>query len=117
MSIALSAFGRILFVSSACAVALSVYIGVWGCGCPSLISVCRIETAVFALINKAPNSASAADDITARIIWEMLSTAPLLDGISLRPAMKMWPPARLRDFGSDRYDASLWIARIMSLAR
>ena len=50
MSMALSAFGRILFVSSACAVALSVCMGVRGCGCPSSISVFRIETAVFALM-------------------------------------------------------------------
>ena len=102
-------------MSSARAVALSFCIGVRGCGCPSLISVCRIETAVFALMNRAPNSASAADDMTAQIIWEMLRTAPLLIGISLCPAMNMWPPAWLRDLGSKRYDASLWIARIMSL--
>ena len=68
MSMALSAFGWILLVSSACAVALSVCIGVRGCGCPSSIRVCRIATAVFALMNRAPNSASAADDMTARII-------------------------------------------------
>ena len=117
MSMALSAFGKILLVSSACAVALSVCIGVRGCGCPSSINVVRIETAVFALIKRAPSSASAADDITARIICEMLRTAPLLMGISSFPAMNMWPPARLRDFGSERYDASLWIARTMSLAR
>ncbi len=117
MSMALSAFGKILLVSSACDVALSVCIGVQGCGCPSWISVCRIETAVFALMNRAPSSASAADDMTARIIWEMLRTAPLLMGISSFPAMNMWPPARLRALGSERYDASLWIARTMSLAR
>ena len=70
----------------------------------------------FALMNRAPSSASAADDMTARIIWEMFRTAPLLMGISSFPAMNMWPPARLRDLGSDRYDASLWIARIISLA-
>ena len=117
MSMALSAFGKFLLVSSACAVALSVCIGVCGCGCPSSINVVRIETAVFALMKRAPSSASAADDITARIICEMLRTAPLLMGISSFPALNMWPPARLRDFGSERYDASLWIARTMSLAR
>ena len=117
MSMALSAFGRILLVSSTCAIALSVCIGVRGCGCPSLMSVCRIEMAVFALMNRAPSSASAADDMTARIIWEMLRTAPLLMGILSFPAMNMWPPARLRDLGSERYDALLWIARTMSLAR
>ena len=113
---ALSAFGRILLVSSACAVAFSVCIGVRGCGCPSSISVCRMAAAVFALMNRAHISASAADDMTVRIIWEMLSTAPLMMGISSFPAMNMWPPARLQDFGSKMYDALLWIARTMLLA-
>jgi hypothetical protein len=31
--------------------------------------------------------------------------------------MNMWPPARLQDLGSEKYDASLWIVRTMSLAR
>ena len=114
---ALSAFCRILLVSSACAVAVSVCIGLHGCGCPSSISVCCIETAVFVLMNKAPSSASAADDMTARIICEMLRTALLLMRILSFPAMYMWPPARLWDVGSERYDASLWIARTMLLAR
>ena len=81
------------------------------------MSVCHIETAVFALMNRAPSSASAVDDMTARINWEMLRTAPLLMGISSFPAMNMWPPAQLQDLGSDRYDASLRIVRTMSLAR
>jgi hypothetical protein len=59
---ALSALGKILLVSSTCAVALSVCIGVRGCGWPSSMSVCRMETAVFLLINRVPNSASAAHD-------------------------------------------------------
>ncbi len=117
MSMALSAFGKILLVSSACAVALSVCIGVRGCGCPSSLSVCLIETAVFALINRAPSSASAADDMTALTICEMLRTAPLLMGMSSCPAMNMWPPARLCELGSERYNVSLWIARTMLLAR
>jgi hypothetical protein len=99
MSMALSAFGRILVVSSACAVAVR------GCQCPSLITVCRIEMVVFTLMNMAPN-----------IICEMLRTAPLM-GISSFPAMYIWPPARLRDLGSKRYNALLWIARTMSLAQ
>jgi len=117
MPMALSAFGKILLVSSACAVALLVCIGVQGCGCPSSMSIFRIETAVFALMNRAPSSASAEDDMMARIICEMLRTAPLLMGILSFPAMNMWPPAWLRDLGSDRYDWLLWIARTMSLAR
>ncbi len=65
MSMALSALGKILLVSSACVVALSVCIGLRGCGWPSLMRVCSMETAVFALMNRAPNSASTADDMTA----------------------------------------------------
>ena len=85
MSMALSAFGKILLVSSACAVALSVCIGVRGCGCPSSMSVFHIEMAVFALMNRAPSSASATDDMTARIICEVLRTTPLLMGIFFFP--------------------------------
>ncbi len=89
MSMALSALGKILLVSSACAVALSVCIGVRGCGWPSSMRVCCMETAVFAIMNRAPNSASAADEMTAQIICEMLRTAPLLKRISSLPAMNM----------------------------
>ncbi len=89
MSMAFSALGKILLLSSACAVALSVCIGVGGCGWPSSMRVCCMDTAVFALMNRAPNSASAADDMTAQIIWEMFRTAPLLMGISSLPAMNM----------------------------
>ncbi len=103
-------------MSSACAVELSVCIGVRVWGWPISLSVVRMETAVFALMNRVPSSASAADDMTALIICDMLRTAPLFIGISLSPAMNMCPPAWLRAFGSDRYEASLWIARIILLA-
>ena len=99
---AFKALGRILLVSSACAVELSVWIGVCGCGCPISSSVFCMDTTIFALMNSAPSSASAADDITAFIICEMFNTAPLLMGISLLPAMNMWPPALLRALGSER---------------
>ncbi len=48
-----------------------------------------MDTAVLALMNSAPNSASAADDITAFMICEIFNTAPLLVGISSEPAMNM----------------------------
>ncbi len=99
---ALSAFGRILLVSSACAVELLVCIGVHACGWPNSLSVVRMEMAVFALMNSAASSASAADDITDFITCNMLRTAPLLIRILSFPAMNMWPPARLWTFGSDR---------------
>ncbi len=116
MSMAFNTLGMILFVSSAFAVELSVCIGVSGWGWPSLTSVCRIETAVFVLMNSALNSASATDDMTAFIIWEILRTAQLLRGMFSLPAMNMWPLARLHALGSDKYEALLWMARTMLLA-
>ena len=89
MSMAFSAFGRILLVSSACAMELSVCIGVRVWGWPNSSSVVRMDTAVFALMNNAPSSASAADDMTDFIICDMLRTAPLFIGISSSPAMNM----------------------------
>ncbi len=64
MSMALSAMGKILLVSSACAVALSICIGVLGCGWPSLMRVCRMETVVFALI-RPPSTAATANAAAA----------------------------------------------------
>ncbi len=116
MSIAFNAFGIILLVSSSCVVLLSVCIGVGGWGWPSFSSVWHMETAVFELMKRAPSSASAADDMTARIIWEMLRTAPLFIDMSSLPAINMCPLTRLRAFGLDKYEASLCIARTMSLA-
>ncbi len=116
MSMAFNALGRILLVSSTWAVALLVWMGVRGCGCPNSSNVHCIDTAVFALMNSAPSLASAANDITALIICEMFNTAPLLMGISSMPAINMWPQAWLQAFGSDKYDASLWMASFMSLA-
>ncbi len=75
-----------------------------------------METAVLALMNNAPKLASEADDIAALIICEMLSTAPLLMGTSSVPAMNMWPLALLWALGSDRYNALLCIASLISLA-
>ena len=117
MSITSVAFGVIMLVRTPCAVELSVWIGVRGCGWPISTRVVLTGTANFALMNIAPSSASAADDITALIIWEMFKIAPLFLGMSSLPAMKKCPPARLRAFGSERYDASLWMANIMSDAR
>ncbi len=93
-----SALGRILLVSSAYAVELLVWMGICGCGCPNSLSVHRMDTAVLALMNNAPSSASAAGDVTALIICKMFNTALLLMGISSVPAINMWLPALLRAF-------------------
>ncbi len=104
-------------MSSACAVALLVWMEVQCCGCPNSSNVHCIDTDVLALMNSAPSSASAANDITALIICEMFNMALLLMGISSMPAINMWSLAWLQAFGSDKYDASLWMASFMSLMR
>ncbi len=67
--------------------------GVCVCGWPSSLGILRIDTAVFALMNSAPSLASAVDNTTALIICNIMSTAPLLVGISSLPAMNMCPMA------------------------
>ncbi len=116
MSIAFNAFGIILLVSRSFAVLLSVCIGVGGWGWLSSSSMWHIETAVFALIKRAPSSTYAADAMTARIICKILRTAPLFVGMLSLPAMNMCPPARLRAFDSDKYVALLWTARTILIA-
>ncbi len=113
---AFRAFGNILLVGSMCAVALSFCIGVHGCGWPSSASVWHIETAVFAMMNRAPNSASATNYMTAQIICKIVRMAPLLKGVLSFPVMNMCPPVRLQDFVLDKYAALLWIAKTMLLA-
>ena len=60
--------------------------------------------AVFALMKRAPSSASTADDTTAHMIYKMLRTAPLFVGMSSSLVMNMYPPTRLHALGSERYD-------------
>ncbi len=117
MSMAFNALGIIVLVSSAWAVELLVCMGVQVCGCPISSKMHCMETAVLALMNSAPSLASAANDNTALIICDMLSTTQLLMGMSSSPAMNMWPPALLQVLGSDTYDALLWIASLMSSAQ
>ncbi len=82
MSMAFNALGIILLVSSEWTVELLVCMGVRVCGCPISSRVPCMETAVLALMNSTPSSASAVDDITALIVCNMLSTSPLLVGMS-----------------------------------
>jgi hypothetical protein len=46
-----------------------------------------------------------------------IEEAPLLKGVSSFPAMNMCPPAQLQDFGLNKYDAMLWNAKTILLAR
>ena len=75
-----------------------------------------VLVAALTLMNNPPISASGADDATCFRIPDMLSTAPLLLGMSSLPAKKKWPPTLLRDLVSDRYDALECTARTMLLA-
>ncbi len=73
-------------------------------------------TASFAFIY-SPNSASAADVITALIIVAIVRMALLLVGCSALLVMKKCPPTRLCDFFSLlQKPASLCIANIILLA-
>ena len=82
-----------------------------------LFEYCRCGIASCELMNRAPNLASAADDITVLIICEVVCTAPLLDKNSSFSDKKICPPAWLCAFDSERYDASLCAANIMPLAQ
>ena len=50
----------------------------------------------FAVMNMAPSSASAADNMTNFMTLEIINMGPLHLGIGLSSARKMWDPARLR---------------------
>ena len=116
ISIAFIRLGCILLLMTPSAVELSVWIGVRGCGCPSLASICRKHTASFALRNSAPNSTSAADDITALIIVPMVRIAPLLGRLSTSSDRGKCPPTQLPKCVLLQYPASLWTANIILLA-
>jgi len=80
MSIALVGRGWMLLLTTPHAVVLSVRMGVLGCLWPISARSWRIGTAPLALMYSTPSSASAALDMTALSILEMLRTAPLLGG-------------------------------------
>ena len=82
MSIALVLLGWMFLLATPTAVLLSTCMGVWGCLCLISSRVVRTGIASRALMNIAPTSASAAEDITALISWAMVSTAPLFGGYS-----------------------------------
>ena len=83
------------------AVLLSVFIGVCGYEWSNSSSVVLIRDNCSAFIYNPPTLASAADPITAWIIFASTYTGPLNCVQSLLP--KQWyPPARLLDFGATR---------------
>ena len=80
MSIAFGAFGLVLFVMMLCAVDLSVWMDVTGFLCPISVSVILVGIAAFAFKTSAPNSHSAANNITAFIIVDIFRTAQIFGG-------------------------------------
>ena len=76
----------------------------------------RAGMASLQLMNSAPSSASAADDMTSLMILEIVKTAPLLGGNAVLLDIKKCPPAMLLDFVSERYESLLWPDRTISLA-
>ncbi len=64
--------------------------------------MCRAGMASLQLMYRAPILASAADDMTALMICEIVRMALLLLGIVLSLDMKNRPPALLRVLVSDK---------------
>ena len=101
MPIELVALATILLLMRPSDVLFSVWMDVCGFGWPVYSSGLRMGTAVLALKNNAPSSASATDDITLRMIVDRLRTAPLFGGFYSLFDRKWWPPARLCAFFLD----------------
>ena len=68
------------------------------------------------LMNSAPSSASAADDMTALMILAIANTYPLLGGNAVLLDINKFPPDMLQAFVSERYEAFLWPTKTISLA-
>ena len=85
--------------------------------CPISSSVSLMIFACCAFVNRAPNSASAAEAATIlRIVHsECIAPFSLIGWLScgIEPRKK-WPPALLLDFVAVRYDASECTFKIIS---
>ena len=107
---------EMLLVTTPSAVVLSVCIGVGNCLWPIYSSAWRARMASQQLMKREPSLASAAEDMTALIIFAVATTAPLLCGMAELLDMRKCPPSLLHFFSSNRYEASLWPARTVLLA-
>ena len=87
--------GKNLLLMRPSYVLLSVWMRVCGCGWYSYLKVLRMGTTVLAFKNNAPIYASAADEMTLRMIVDRLRTEQLFGGFYLQLDRKLWPPARL----------------------
>ena len=91
-----------LLVMTPSVVVLSVCIGVGGCLWPIVFNAWRAEIASLQFMKRAPNSASAAKDMTTFMICEIVSTDPLFGGMAESSDMKKCPPALRLAFDSYR---------------
>ena len=89
MSIDLSCLLDMLLVTNQSAVVLSVCIGMVGCLWPIASNAWRAGIASLPLMKRAPNSVSAADDMTAFMICEMVRTDPFFGGTAELSVMKI----------------------------
>ena len=105
-----------LLVTTPCAVVLSVCTGVDGCLWTISSRAWRAGTVSWQLMKRAASFASAAENMTIFMIWAMVMTAPLFSGVLVLLNIKKCPPALLRAFDSERYEASLCTKNTMSLA-
>ena len=95
-------FLAMLLVTNPGSVVLLVCIDVGGCLCPIIYNAWRALIAYRQLINRAPGSASAVEDMTALIIWDIVMTSPFFDGMDTSSDMKKCPPDLLLTFVSER---------------
>ena len=83
-------------------VVLSVCIGVVSCLWTIISNAWRAVIASLKLMKRAPNSVSAAEDMNAFMICEMVRTDPLFGRTAELSEMKKCPPALILAFGSHR---------------
>ena len=92
------------------AIKLSVWIGDGGCFQNISINVWRMGTIYLAVMYSEPSSASAAEDITNLMIWEIARIAPFHSGVGSFSDKNIWAPERLRA-------VDLWNGPILTIAQ
>ena len=117
VSIDLSRLMTMLLFTMPRAVVLSFCMGIGGCLCPIYSKTIRSGIASRQLTKSAKSAASAAEDMTALIIFDMVMKAPLLGGFSDFSVKNNCPPALLQEPDPERYDALLCPAITLLLAR
>ena len=93
-------YWMVVLLTTPAAVEFSVWIGDGGCFQPISVNVWRMGTISLDIMYIAPISASAAEDMTNLMIWEMVRIAPFYSGIGGFSDKNMWYPERLCALGS-----------------